>query len=104
MESGRQGDLFAGEQGKREGLDRVSRNASEWLTHVRGWAKAVARRKGEVSSDDLRLLADTYGVHPHHQNAWGAVFRGDEWEPAGFKKSTYKTNHARRITVWRLAL
>ena len=91
-----------GEQLKIDGLDRVATSNAEWLTWIRKHARYTCHKQGTVSADDLRTIADRHNRHPHHPNAWGAVFRGSEWELTGYKKSRYVSNHARRIAVWRL--
>lgn len=87
---------------KRAGLETVEANAEEWMPWIRRYAVSIAKSNGEVTSDDLRHVADQFGRQPHHPNAWGAVFRGDAWECIGFRKSKYRTNNARRISVWSL--
>ena len=94
--------LKTGEQRKKEGLDIVESNTKKWILRVRAEAGRLARANGTVSADDLRRWSDDRNDHPHHPNAWGAVFRGKEWSPVGHKKSTYTTNNAREIKVWSL--
>lgn len=93
---------YFGAERKEEGQSRVQENAEEWIKRVRQEARRVAIVNGEVSADDLRQWADAKDDHPHHQNAWGSVFRGDEWTYISRKKSTYVTNNAREIKVWAL--
>ncbi len=91
-----------GLQLKAEGMDWVARRGDlmlEWLRHA---ARAFARMEGSVTIDDVRGMADTRGIIPHHQNLFGAVFRGHEWVCGGFKPSTRPSNHGRLIRVWRL--
>lgn len=87
---------------KEKGKDVVSSHAPSFLEIMRGVATVIAARKGRVTSDDLRLYATQNGIKPHHQNAWGAVFRGKEWRCGGFTRSTLTSNHARTIRVWQL--
>ena len=93
---------MTGEQLKMEGLDRVEENNQRWVDKMRERAIEMCLVMGEVSSDELRYWADAANCHPEHQNAWGAVFRGTAWVFTGrWKKSTYKSNHAREIKIWR---
>lgn len=98
----RQLNLLDGAWRKKHGLDRVEEKAEDWITWIRRKAHMWAQIHGEVSADNLRHFADSYDRHPHHPNAWGAIFRGRQWEVVGYRKSTYRTNNARRICVWRL--
>jgi hypothetical protein len=86
---------------KRDGLNRVEQSADDWLAWVRAEAVRISVERGEVSADDLRIVTEQAGRHPHHVNAWGAVFRGDEWELVGRRTSATPTAHAREIKVWR---
>ena len=92
---------MTGEQLKLDGLNRVEENNQAWVDKIRERAIEMCLVMGEVSSDELRYWADAANCHPEHPNAWGAVFRGKCWRPIGYKRSTYKSNHARRITIWR---
>ena len=86
---------------RRDGLDRVEQNAEEWLAWIRAEAVRISQERGEVSADDLRVVTEQAHRHPHHPNAWGAVFRGNEWELIGRRTSSTPTAHAREIKVWR---
>lgn len=90
-----------GQAKKREGLDRIEETASDWLCWVRKEAMKISRERGEVSADDLRRICDRENKQPHHQNAWGAVFRGTDWEMIGRKTSSTDSAHAREIKIWR---
>lgn len=95
-------DLFTAERLKRQGLEQAESRCPEWICEIRQVAREHARRHGQVTSDDLRIWADEYHLHPNHPNSWGAVFKGSEWVAVGYRKSRYVSNHARRITVWEL--
>lgn len=88
---------------KEQGKNLVSEHGPDFLDIMREVAVAIARRKGSVTSDDLRLYATQNGIVPHNQNAWGAVFRGAKWRCDGFTRSTLVSNHARTIRRWVLA-
>lgn len=89
-----------GAQLKLDGLEAVESNSSRWVDRMRERARTLVEHHGQVVIDDLRFLADRYDDHPHHQNAWGSIFRKG-WECIGRRNSTYKSNHAREIKVWR---
>lgn len=91
-----------GEELRDGGLDKVEKSHGRWVDRMRELARQIARSRGFVSADDLRDHANKTGDHPHHQNAWGAIFRGAEWELWRYTKSRHATNHARRIGVWKL--
>ena len=95
-------DLQAGIRGRDDGIERVIGNNECFATTMRGIARIIARRRGIVTSDDLREIASQYGIQPNHENAWGGIFRGKEWVCAGFIKSKLPSNHARTIRTWRL--
>ena len=93
--------MNAGTQLKLAGLNQVADNNEDWLFRVRNVARKVSASQGHVSSDELRTWTDLANDHPLHQNAWGAVFKGKGWKLVGRKQSTYKSNRAREIRVWR---
>ena len=90
-----------GEILKIEGLDLVESHNESWIDAVRRHAAIISRQRGCVSAVELRLWADAVGWHPEHPNAWGAVFRGKEWTPVGYRKTEHAQGHAREIKVWR---
>lgn len=90
-----------GEQLKIEGINRVEKNNQAWIEKMRERAIELNSISGSVSTDELRFWADAINSHPEHPNAWGSIFAGKKWKPIGYKKSRYKSNHARRITIWR---
>lgn len=83
------------------GLDLVEANNLTWIERLRKVAQHISNVRGSVSADDLRRYAAKHNDYPAHQNAWGGVFRGNEWLAIGRKKSTTVTAHARWIMVWR---
>ena len=92
----RQGELL-----KRYGLDLVEKHNPDFVDLVRGYAREHAWKYGQVTSDDCRLWANLNDIYPLHHNAWGAVFRGPEWQRVGFTQSQIPSNHARMISIWR---
>ena len=87
---------------KADGMDAVESKAGLTLKWLREAARRLARYNGLVTIDDVRNVADTCQISPHHQNLFGVVFRGSEWLADGFKASTRPSNHGRLIRVWRL--
>ena len=94
-------DLFIGTQRKEAGISLVESNAVPFIEAMRREAIRISILRGSVTSDDLRLYADRHGFIPHHQNAWGAIFRGKAWRIVGRKKSELVSNHTREIRIWR---
>ena len=93
----------ASEKLRDEGIQCVTSKNGRWLHLMRLRARSVAISKGSVTADDLRSYADLLPLKPTHRNAWGGIFRGDEWKPVGYVNSTKLANHARKLVEWRLA-
>lgn len=93
---------LSGEVLKQSGIKKVSANNREWIDWIRAKAAQIALKAGVVSADDLRNIAAAHDREPAHPNAWGAVFRGSQWEIVGRKKSTTPSAHSRSINVYRL--
>lgn len=85
---------------KEHGLALIEAHAADFLKVMRGLAHAIDQRRGLVSSDDLRELADSLSLTAPHQNAYGAIFCEPGWVVVGRKKSTIPSNHYREIRVW----
>lgn len=94
---------MSGLAAKQLGLELVSRHNEHFLTVMRAEAERIAQQQGRVSVDELRVIARRRGLEPEHRNAWGAVFLGSKWRPAGHKHSVIPSNRHRRINLWRLA-
>ena len=90
------------------GFNRLELSHAQWLSQARTHAKHLSATQtgGRVTSDDLRRAADQGLIqHPHHRNAWGAVFRegikkSGFWKRMGTTSSTLPSNHDRKIGVW----
>lgn len=95
-------DLQSAIHARDQGIARIIDNNGTFVETMRGIARLIARRRGIVSSDDLRKVATDYGITPNHENAWGAIFRGNEWVAAGSIQSQIPSNHGRLIRTWRL--
>lgn len=92
-----------GESLRDKGKNQVEENAGEWMLWIRQEAIKHWMEHGVVTSDDIRSIADRQRYQPHHDNAWGAVFRGREWKPIGFVRSKRRDAHARMIREWMYA-
>ena len=85
------------------GQDSVASHNGDFLDAMRSLAYEVCKRNGVVTSDDLRRGADTMGIAPDHQNAWGAIWRGNKFIKTGkYIASRIPSNHSRMIAEWRL--
>jgi len=94
-----QHDLFQARRRRDEGIERVSVSNSEFLEKARGTAKLLLETRSEITSDDIRKACPYVPAHP---NAWGAIFKSKDFEPTGeFRPSTFITNNARSVRVWR---
>jgi hypothetical protein len=92
---------LVGEKRKRAGRDRVATRNKEWLEWARFHARQISMWTGRVTTDDIHELCTTFNRMPTHHNAFGAIFRGKQWECTGFEKSVRPSAHARPIGVWR---
>ena len=93
--------LADAEAAKRKGLDTVEQNDKRFIKFLRIAARSLSNSLGEVSTDELRVVATQHGLEPHSPNTWGAILRGKDWEVIGRKKSAVVSNHAREIRVYR---
>lgn len=82
------------------GIARVSIGREEWIAKARGTAIAIARRAGQVTINDVRKFIEL--PDDYHPNTWGAVLRGDDFEPIGFCQATHPSAHARVVRVYKL--
>ncbi len=102
-----QSDLFtmslpAALEGKRQGLEAVSRSNGPWLEVARWTAREVCSREGTVTADDVREVLYEAGIYPAHPNAWGAVFRcGFVWT-GEWRVSAVPEGHGNLQRVWRV--
>jgi hypothetical protein len=85
---------------KADGLKRVADNSYQWLDEMRRWLTSLHYATGNpVTSEDARSHAISIGWHPHHRNAYGALFRAG-WKPVGWVKCKHAAGHARMIRQW----
>lgn len=94
---------MSGLTAKQLGLELVSRHNAHFIAVMREEAERIAQEQGRVSTDELRVIAEQRGLEPEHRNAWGAIFVGRKWRPAGQKHSAIPSNRHRRINLWSLA-
>lgn len=94
-------DLPAGQERKREALERFEHTGAFWLSRARAVAHEHAIANGKVTSDDV--LAVVGMPEDMHHNLVGAIFAlRDEWRAVGRTATKRAEGHSRRITVWRL--
>ena len=82
------------------GIARVSIGREDWIAKARSLAVSIARRSGQVTINDVRQFIDL--PDDFHPNTWGAVLRGDAFEPVGFCQATHPSAHARVVRVYKL--
>jgi hypothetical protein len=82
------------------GIARVSIGREEWIAKARSTAVAIAKRAGQVTINDVRKFIEL--PDDYHPNTWGAVLRGDAFEPIGYCQATHPSAHARVVRVYKL--
>ena len=97
-------DYQRAQEAKRDGLDQVEGHNGRWVDRARVEARAICTVRGEVHSDQIRHAMEVaLDWAPDHCNAYGTVFRGEEWEFTGrFHHSTVVRNHSNLQRIWRL--
>lgn len=94
-------ELEAGRALREQGIDRVEQSTKEVTAFLRCYAIGVAIWEGRsVSINDLvgilsRRFPDT------SSRVLCGVFRGKQWQFAGYTQATAKHKHARRVALWR---
>lgn len=82
------------------GLAIMEVTHKEWIEKARKKAISIARRRGQVSINDVReqmeLPADL------HHNALGAVLRSPDLKVVGFETARHKEARARIVRVYGL--
>jgi len=90
-----------GQQIRDAQLDFFEMRDSDFLEHCRSLAMQIAKRKGEVSINDIRAhIQVPSGTHP---SVLGAVFRTKAFKKIGLCEASHKEAHARVIRVYALA-
>ena len=82
------------------GIARVSIGREDWIAKARDMAVWIAKQSGKVTINDVRQLIDL--PDDFHHNTWGAVLRGDAFEPIGYCQATHPSAHARVVRVYKL--
>ncbi len=82
------------------GIARVSIGREEWIAKARSTAVEIAQRAGQVTINDVRKFIEL--PDDYHPSTWGAVLRGDAFEPIGFCQATHPSAHARVVRVYKL--
>lgn len=82
------------------GIAAVSIGREDWIAKARDMAIWIAKQSGKVTINDVRQLIDL--PDDFHHNTWGAVLRGDAFEPIGFCQATHPSAHARVVRVYKL--
>ena len=82
------------------GIAAVSIGREDWIDKARDMAIWVAKQSGKVTINDVRQLIDL--PDDFHHNTWGAVLRGDAFEPIGYCQATHPSAHARVVRVYKL--
>lgn len=82
------------------GIAAVSIGREDWIAKARDMAIWIAKQSGKVTINDVRQLIDL--PDDFHPNTWGAVLRGDAFEPVGFCQATHPSAHARVIRIYKL--
>lgn len=93
--------LATGEHRRDLALAGHEMSKAQWIKMARAVAEAIAREKGQVTSDDVRDRCDVpAGMNP---SVMGAVLRCRTFKLLHFEKSRRDVANARRIGVYRLA-
>ncbi len=88
---------------KERGMAVAADHASTLLAKAREIAVEIARKKGEVTSDDVSIELGRRGWPDCLGPAAGSIFKTKDWAFTGkFVNSTRITNHSRLLRVWKL--
>lgn len=93
--------LMDGEHLKQLGISAIEQTDRAFVVTMRGIAKRIAIESGQVSTDNLRVIAEKMGWQPKHPNSWGSCIKGKGWTIIGYQKSALPSNHSRPIAIWR---
>lgn len=95
-------DLLLALRARDAALEQVGGNAGTWTDRARSVARRLARERGSVTADEVRLVMEAAEDHPHHFNAYGAVFgkgSGMTWT-GRFRRSALVRGHGNLQRVW----
>lgn len=79
--------MSAGQLLRDAGIVRVSCGREDWIAYARAVAVEIAEARGQVTINDVRERIELPDEFP--PNVWGAVLRGDAFEPVGFCQATH---------------
>jgi len=93
--------LFDGARLRDEALVRLARANPDWNKWIKEVAIHISNQNGEVSTDELHVVADQFNRHPKEPRAYGCAFRpAKHWLKLGYKTSKRPECHARPIAKW----
>jgi len=92
-------NLQLGMRLKNDGLTYNEMHNILWMDRMRKVAKTICARKNYVTTDDLRVYANSVDDQPDSPNCWGAVLKGQEWVSIKRVPSELPSNHGRFITA-----
>lgn len=92
--------MKTGRQLRDEALAYFECVRSDWLNAARIKAINIARRKGQVTINDLREVVTL--PHEFSPNTWGAVFKSKEFEAIGYTQASHSAAHARVVRIYKL--
>lgn len=96
-------NLHEGRKRRNTGIAQVTSKNGTFVETLKSVARMIARNKGTVTADDLRIWADRNGMEPTSPNAYGAIFaKNPDFEPCGFCPSAQPNRRGGMIRVWRL--
>ncbi|MCP5018426.1 MAG: hypothetical protein GY938_24580 [Ketobacter sp.] len=91
-------DLDEARQQRDQGIKQVSDNNERFLDEARNTAKWLAQGGGKITMDDVR---EHCHLEPLHPNAWGSVFKHDDFEFTGeFRQSRAVSRRGGYQRVW----
>ena len=96
-------DINEAETLKQEGIARVCRTNQEFLAEAREVARQAILIQGPVTMDIVRAVCEQLGIVPNHYNAWGGVFRHEDFIPTGeMRHSAQPQGHKNLLREWTL--
>ena len=108
MTKPKQAELFNIEEARQRrdrGMAIAANHNEDGLLIARGVALEIANSDPNQECDSdrvMKVLWDRYGISSIG-NAAGSIFREAHWEFTGrMVQTTKKTNHGRRVMIWRL--
>jgi hypothetical protein len=96
-------DLGKGRRRRDEGMASAARPQVQRLELARSAAADIARERGSVTTDEVRMQLGLTPGRSNEQNWMGSIFRDERFEWSGeVVLSKIPASHARMIKVWRL--